>query len=148
MTGIVRKIVVKAQERALLFRQDRFRELLGPGVHWRLDLTGQLDVHVVNVTPATRPGLQELLVKSWSPEQRARFEVIETRADQAAVVYLNGQLEDVLGPGRRALYRKGVAAVTVTFISLVNPGRVPAAPRPVRTETKDRLALLTCADVR
>lgn len=149
MTGIVRKVVVKAQERALLFRRGELREVLAPGIHWRLDLTGQLAVDVVDVTPAARPGLKDLLLQTWTPEERARFEVIETRPDQLAVVYLNGQRELVLGPGRRALYRKGVATVTVTVVNLFTPYRAAAsAPRPVRVEAKDRLALLTCVDVR
>jgi hypothetical protein len=150
MTGIVRKIVVREHERGLLFRDGEFRELLAPGTHWCLDLTGRLAVEVVDVSPAaSRPGLQDLLLQSWSPAERARYEVIEARPGQAVVVYLNGRLEAVLGPGRRAVYRKGVAEVTASVINISAPYRNAAsAPRPVRAETRDRLALLTCADVR
>ncbi|MBN8279932.1 MAG: hypothetical protein J0M16_04940 [Gammaproteobacteria bacterium] len=146
MTGIVQKIVVRAHERALVFRRGEFRELLKPGVHWRLGLTGALTVERVDVTPAAgRTGLQELLLKSWTPAERERYEVIETRADQIAIVYLNRQLEDILGPGRRVVYRKGVAAVTVTVIG-INGATANAAgrlaPRPVRREARDPLAFV------
>lgn len=150
MTGIVQRIVVREHERGLLFRGGEFRELLGPGTHWRVDLTGRLAVEVVDVAPpASRPGLQDLLVRSWSPAERARYDVIEARPGQAAVVYLNGRLEAVLGPGRRAVYRRGVADVTVNVVNVSAPHlAAESAPRPLRVETKDRLALLTCADVR
>ena len=146
MTGIVQKIVVRAHERALVFRRAEFRELLKPGVHWRLDLTVTLDVQLVDVSPAAgRAGFQDLLVKSWTPAERERYEVIETRADQIAIVYLNGQREDILGPGRRAVYRKGVAAVTVTVIG-INGATASAAgrlaPHPIRREARDPLAFV------
>ncbi len=146
MTGIVQKIVVRAEERALVFRRGEVRELLGPGVHWRLDLTGALDVQLVDAAPAAgRAGLQDLLVKSWTPAERERYEVIETRADQIAIVYLNGQREDILGPGRRAVYRKGVAEVTVSLIGINGtPARAAGrlAPRPLRREARDPLAFV------
>jgi hypothetical protein len=94
MTGIVRKIVVRQHERALAFRRGEFPDLLGAGVHWRLDLFGTLAVERVDVSPAaTRTGFQDLLVKSWSAAERERYEVVEVEPGQIAVVYLNGPPE-------------------------------------------------------
>lgn len=119
MAWIVRRFVVREHERGLLLRDGEFKGLLGPGTHWRLDLLLRLSVEVVDISvPAFRHRLQDLLVKSWPRNVRERFEVIETRRDQMAVVYLNGRLQEVLGPSQRMVYRKGVAEVTATVVDI------------------------------
>jgi hypothetical protein len=125
MTGIVRKFVVQEHELGLLFRRGEFQGLLRPGTHWRLDPLQRLSMEAVEINaPAFRHRLQDFLVKSWPRSVRERFEVIETQRDQVAVVYLNGRLQQVLGPRQRALYPKGVAEVATTVIDVAEPCRV------------------------
>jgi len=119
MTWIVRRFVVREHERGLLFRNGELKGVLGPGTHWRLDLLQRLSVEVVDLSaPAFRHRLQDFLVRSWPRNVRERFEVIETRADEVALVYLNGLLQEVIGPSQRAVYRKGVAEIRATVIDI------------------------------
>jgi hypothetical protein len=119
MTGIVRKFVVREHELGLLFRRGEFQGLLRAGTHWRLDPLQRLSMEVIDINaPAFRHRLQDFLVKTWPRNLRERFEVIETQRDQVAVVYLNGRLQEVLGPRQRALYPKGVAEVTANVIDI------------------------------
>ena len=46
---VVRRFKVREQERGLLFRDKQFEDVLGPGVHWRLDPLRKLRVDVVPV---------------------------------------------------------------------------------------------------
>jgi len=140
----IRKFVVRKQERGLLFVRGEFRGFLGPGTHWRLDPLQRLAVEVYDTAaPAFRSGLTDFLVKMCPGEVRERFEVVATRADEVAVVYLNGRIEGVLGPGQRALYRKGVGQVTAALIDIGQTCRVerPVA-RVLVSQAKDRLALV------
>lgn len=125
MTRIVRRFVVREYERGLLFRNGELEVVLGPGTHWRLDPLQRLEVAVVDLSvPAFRHRLQDFLVKSWPRNVRERFEVVETGPDQAAAIYLNGQLQEVIGPSQRAVYRKGVAEVAATVIGIRESFRV------------------------
>ena len=125
MTGIVQKFVVQEHELGLLFRRGEFRGLLRPGTHWRLDLLQRLSMEVVDINaPAFRHRLQDFLVKSWPRNVRERYEVIETRADQVAVVYVNGQVQEVIGPRQRVVYPKGVAEVAAAVLGIAEWCRV------------------------
>lgn len=135
----IRRFLVRKQERGLLFAQGDFKGFLGPGTYWRLDPWKQLSVEVYDPSvPAFRSGQADFLVKMCPADVRERFEVVSTQADQVAVIYLNGRLQEVLGPNQRALYRKGVAEVTATVIDIGESFRVerPVARVLVSGETE------------
>ncbi|MGI9302692.1 MAG: slipin family protein, partial [Gammaproteobacteria bacterium] len=68
--------------------------------------------------PAFRHRLVDLFVKNFAADVEKRFTVVETSADQVAVTYKNGRLDDVIAPDQRALYWQGVVDVTVETFNL------------------------------
>ena len=119
---MLHRIVVGDNERVLLIRKRRFREILGPGVYWKWGVeTERYDIHNAVFTGDRA----DYLIKE-RPEVVAQFfTLIETGADQVAVVYFNGKLARVQAPSNRVLYWKG--AVDVTF-DLVDVRLEPAVP--------------------
>jgi regulator of protease activity HflC (stomatin/prohibitin superfamily) len=105
---MLKRIHVKKDERALLFRRGDFVEVLGPGEHWRFDPLFRLAAEkfaLANTRFEHR--LAEFLVKA-EPEAVAReFHVIELGPAEAGLRFANGVLAEVLAPNTRRLYWRG-----------------------------------------
>ena len=100
---ILRRVKVLEHERALVFRDGAFEGVLGPGVHWMLDLELRLTVEVVSIRNGwlIHPDL-ELMVRSGRLGREVR--VVDLKTHQRAIVWADGRLELVLKPGVYALW--------------------------------------------
>jgi regulator of protease activity HflC (stomatin/prohibitin superfamily) len=98
---------IRQHERGLLFRHGDFVRLLPPGTHrfWgRLVGGPRAEVHVAN-TLATRFEHPMLDVLLQSADVRRDLEVVENSDTQRAVVWKDGRVMGVLGPGRFAFWK-------------------------------------------
>jgi regulator of protease activity HflC (stomatin/prohibitin superfamily) len=141
MLGI-RKLLVRKHERGLLYRQGDFQRFLAPGAYWFIDPRKRVSVELYDVSvPAFRHRLVDFLVKSVPVEVAREFDIVETGADQVAVVYLNGRLESVIGPNERALFWKGIATVATRVIDIATTFVVERdIAKVLATEAKGRLS--------
>jgi regulator of protease activity HflC (stomatin/prohibitin superfamily) len=100
---VIRRFKVREQERGLLFRDREFQDVLGPGVHYRLDPLRKLRVDLV---PVRLPWLDhadlDVMVRSGALRREAR--VVDLKAHERAIVWVDGRLEAVLKPGLYALW--------------------------------------------
>jgi len=96
-------VKVLEQERALVFRDGAFEGVLGPGVHWVLDLGLQLRIEVVSIRGGwlVHPEL-ELMVKSGRLDRE--LAVVDLKTHERAIVWVDGRLELVLKPGVYAFW--------------------------------------------
>ena len=104
---LVRKRV-RNFERGLWFRDGDFHRLLGPGAYrlWsRLWSSTRDRLEIVN-TLETCFEHEMLDVLLADPEVRAALEVIDLRDTQRALLWKDGRLEEILGPGRHAFWRE------------------------------------------
>jgi regulator of protease activity HflC (stomatin/prohibitin superfamily) len=125
---MVRKFLVRRNERALLFRNGEFVRFLTPGVHRAFDPLKRLSVQLFDVaTPLFEHRLNDFLVKEHAQDVAHLFNVIETGADEVAAVYESGRFAGVIGPERRVLYWKGIVDVTAEVVNIGD--RFEVAPR-------------------
>jgi regulator of protease activity HflC (stomatin/prohibitin superfamily) len=98
---IFRLVKVRAQERGLLFRDGVFERLLGPGRHlvrgWKL----RIDKVSVREAWLLHPDL-EVIVRSGALTGEAQ--VLDLKDHERALVWVDGRLEAVRGPGLAALW--------------------------------------------
>lgn len=99
---------VRKHERGLLFKHGDFVRLLGPGRYWlwsNLAAPGTETVEVVNTLIGTKfeHKLLEGLVREPSVAQA--LTVVELTDTQRALVWKDGRLAFVLGPGRHAFWK-------------------------------------------
>lgn len=118
---MVLRIRIKQSERGLWFKHDDFKRPLGPGLHWfPSSLLGAKNA--VQIMSLTEPRLQhpllDLLVAN--AELRAQLEVIDLAAEQRAIVWKDGRVADILGPGRHA-YWKSPYRIEVECFDVSNP---------------------------
>ena len=108
------KYIVRKHERGLLFRDGDFVRFLGPGVYRFFGLTRRYLVERFDITiPQFGHRLQDYLIENHAEDVERLFEVVETNAEQIAIVYINDRVTAVLGPAERKLFTKGVHKIRI-----------------------------------
>jgi regulator of protease activity HflC (stomatin/prohibitin superfamily) len=114
-----RKVVVGDAERALVYRNKRLEQVLGPGVHRLFAAIGRLEVALHNVAMVEYAGKDvDALIARLGPRLADHFVLADVGTQEVGLVYRNGKLEDVLVPGTRKLYWVGPVSVAVERVSL------------------------------
>lgn len=124
----IKQIVVGDGERGLLYRNRRFERVLAPGVYRVFDPFNHVAVAMHNLARPEYAGNDaEVLMAQLDGPLAACFLLADIGTDQVGLVLKNGKLEDVLAPGTRKLYWKGLVAVEVLAVSLA--GSLQVDPR-------------------
>jgi regulator of protease activity HflC (stomatin/prohibitin superfamily) len=127
---IFRKIIIRKNERGLLFKDGDFLDFLAPGTYHYFDPLHKIQIERYDLSvPEFEHRLTDFFIKEY-PEAVARhFTIIELGAQQIALVSKNGLLADILPPGTRRLYWKGVVDITTEIIDISEEYEIPhAAP--------------------
>ena len=113
------KFIVRKHERGLLFKDGDFIKFLAPGTYRYFGLRNRYAVERYDLSVAAfEHRLADYLVEAERAEIDRLFYVVETHADEVALVYLNERAAAVLGPAERKLYWKGVVKVRVERFDL------------------------------
>lgn len=121
----IKQIVVGDGERGLLYRNRRLERVLAPGVYRVFDPRDRVTVAVHNLTRPEYAGNDaDVLMARMDDALAECFLLADIGTDQVGLVFKNGKLEDVLAPGSRKLYWKGLVAVEVVAVSLAQSLRV------------------------
>jgi len=108
------KFIVRKHERGLLFKDGDFIQFLAPGEHRYVDWRCRFTVECFDLSEATfEHRLADYLLEAERAEMDRLFHIVETNADEVALVYLNESASVVLGPAERKLFWKGVIRVRV-----------------------------------
>ncbi|MCA9106345.1 MAG: slipin family protein [Planctomycetales bacterium] len=98
-----KRVRVRSFEFGLLMRDGEFQKLLAPGSHWLFDPFQRLQVQRLSQREARVTHDQlDLIVKSGQLAERA--EVVDLKDDQRALVWIDGRLSHLLGPGLHAFW--------------------------------------------
>lgn len=124
--SILRKVLVGDQERVLLIRKGRFAGILEPGEYWIFG-TG-VETVKFNVNELVFENTWANYLVKEQPEVAARaFTMVETHDSEVALVFQDGKLARILGPGKRALYWKASIEITSQVIDVTAAPEVPKA---------------------
>ncbi|MFY2763181.1 slipin family protein [Arenimonas sp. MALMAid1274] len=114
------KVVVGDAERALVYKDRRLERVLSPGVHRLRGWSRKVVMH--DITTAEYTGSDtDSLVQSLGASLDEHFQLVNLDMQEAGLVYKHGKLVDVLQPGARKLYWKGLAEVVVQRVALSGP---------------------------
>ncbi|MBR1225948.1 MULTISPECIES: slipin family protein [unclassified Bradyrhizobium] len=120
-------VTVKDGERALLTRSGRLERVLGPGRHRLFDPRNELAAEVFKVVRAEFPVERYLVLKAARPDLAAElFEAVETRADEVAIVNLDGRPMQLMTPWQARVYWKVATTIDVERIDVTSDPRVTA----------------------
>jgi regulator of protease activity HflC (stomatin/prohibitin superfamily) len=145
---IFKRIQVGDNERVLVFRYNRFIEILGPGEYWRFALPGSLRLERYLVSnPVFSGDTADYLVKHQPALAAEHFVVVETSDREFALVFLDGKLFRVAGAGSRVLFWKGHRTVTVEVVNASDTPEVDRDRIPALLELgKDSLAVFAIVE--
>ena len=113
------KYIVRQHERGLLLKRGDFKRFVAPGEYRIWNPLGRWIVEVFDISkPRFEHRLSDFLVMQYKEDVDRLFHVIETGADQVAVIYERERLVDVIGPASRALYWRGFVDIRVKLIDI------------------------------
>ncbi|MDN7452444.1 slipin family protein [Burkholderia cenocepacia] len=120
--------VVKKNERALLMSEGDFVKVLEPGVFKAFDPFKRLSVQTARLdAPLADDALADYL-RHDAPDVLARYFVaMDLADDEAGLRYEDDVLVEILAPGTRRLYWRGLTAHRLERIDLAQDSMLPAA---------------------
>ncbi|SDZ21233.1 SPFH domain / Band 7 family protein [Lysobacter sp. yr284] len=114
-----KKVVVGDAERVLVYRNRRIERVLGPGVHMLRDLRDELTLDQHNIGNSAYAGNDgEALIAGLGERLSEHFVLADIGNDEVGLVLRNGRYAEVLAPGMRRLYWKGLATIDVRALAL------------------------------
>jgi len=120
-------VTVKDGERALLTRNGRLERMLAPGQHRLFDPQHALKAEVFDVVRAEFPADRYAVLKAARPDLAAElFELVETRADEIAIVSLDGRPVHLLAPWQTRVYWKVATRIEVERVEVSGDPHVSA----------------------
>lgn len=129
-----KRVVIGDGERGLVSKNRQFQRVLGPGVYRYVDPLGRIGVSTHDISqPEYRGGDKDALIRALGERLGEHFVLADIGSEAVGLVSRNGRLSDVLPPGTRALFWRGLVEVTVETVSL-NEGL--ALPRVVATRLR------------
>ena len=133
---MIQRVVIGDGERGLVYRNRQFAGVLLPGVHRWFDPMGRIDVTTHNIAKPEYSGTDaDVLIAALGDRLDAYFVLANLGMDEVGLVLKNGKLEDVLAPGSRRLYWRGLVRVEVERVAL-------AEDLAVRADVANRLRQL------
>jgi regulator of protease activity HflC (stomatin/prohibitin superfamily) len=123
----IKQIVIGDGERGLLYRNRRFQRVLSAGVYRYFDPRNRIAVAVHPLTKPEYAGADaDVLMAQMDGALATSFSVADIGTQQVGLVFKNGKLEDVLAPGTRKLYWKGLVPVEVMAVPLADSLEIDA----------------------
>ena len=116
---LVLNVTVKEGERGLFFRNGRFKRVLEPGRYSWFDPRRKLNAEVFGTARSEFPLERYKALKATHPETAATlFVVIETGANEIAIVNFDGRPVHLFGPSRTRVFWKITTRISVERIDI------------------------------
>lgn len=122
-----KRVVIGDAERGLVYRNRRFERVLAPGVYrlfaWRAELA--VTVHDIRA-PEYAGKDADALIAALGERVHETFVLADVGTGEVGLVSKFGKLEDVLAPGTRKLYWRGLVPVAVERVAMTGGLQVEA----------------------
>lgn len=135
----IQRTTIKKNERALLLRNGSFERVLHSGTHWLFAGMDALQVTTFALEqPVFTHSLADYLMAQEPAVVASEFVLVELSETEVGLRSENGVLVEVLPPGTRRLYWRGMVHVSVQVIDLQAGAALPAALAARLTQTQLR----------
>ncbi len=124
MFGLLKKIRVADTQKVLLFRDGSFERVLEPGRHILSGLGTVLQWYDVTMPELTHAHLKFLFTKYGSKLEPHAVSV-DTADSEAALVYVDGHLYDIVAPGQFRAYWRSPQRVHIEKFAISDQYQVP-----------------------
>src|SRR5262245_63032858 len=130
-------VTVKDGERAFLTRNGKLERVLAPGRYRLLDPMRRLGVEVFQAVRSEFPAERYAVLKAARPDLAAAlFEAVQTKADEVAIVSLDGRPTHLMAPWQTRVFWKVATGVEAEHIDVAVDPKV--APRHLAMVARER----------
>ncbi len=106
---MLKRILIRKNERAALLKDGDYERILNPGRHWFVDPARRLSTVVWKIdAPVGELALIDYLRETSPQEVEENFEYMELGEDEAGLRYENDKLVEILAPCSRRVFVKGL----------------------------------------
>lgn len=124
---MLKRFIVKKNERAALLRNGDFQRILNPGRHYFFDPFNELSLTVWHTdTPMLDSELVDYLRQNEPAEAERHFVCMELSEDEVGLRYENEVLVEVLPPAARRFFWRGLLAQRLEKLDLRAGAALPA----------------------
>ncbi len=124
---MLKRFIVKKNERAALLRNGDFQRILNPGRHYFFDPLNELSLTVWHTdTPMLDSELVDYLRQNEPAEAERHFVCMELSEDEVGLRYENEVLVEVLPPAARRFFWRGLLAQRLEKLDLRAGAALPA----------------------
>lgn len=124
---MLKRYVVRKNERGLLLREGDFVRVLEPGIYWMTDPLNRLPLRVYDLAQPLFDGvLADWLRQNEAATVERWFERMDLAEDEAGLRFENDVLAEILPPGSRRLYWKGPLVQRLERVALNTGFDLPA----------------------
>jgi regulator of protease activity HflC (stomatin/prohibitin superfamily) len=114
-----KRVVIGDAERGLVYRNRRFERVLAPGVYRLYAWRAQVEVVVHDIRQPDYVGKDaDALIAALGARVHENFVLADVATNEVGLVSKFGKLEDVLAPGTRKLYWRGLVPVEVERVAM------------------------------
>jgi len=125
---MLKRFVVRKNERGLLLREGDFLRVLEPGIAWLVDPFNRLSLQVCALDAPLFDGPLADWLRQNDPAAVERwFERMDLSEDEAGLRFENEVLVEIMPPVSRRLYWKGPLVQRLQRVALVDGCEVPAS---------------------
>ena len=122
------RVVIGDAERGLVYRNRRFERVLAPGVYRLFAWRAQMEVVVHDIRQPEYAGKDvDALIQALGERLAGTFVLAEVGVNEVGLLSKHGKLEDVLAPGSRKLYWRGLVPVAIERVAIAADLQVQAA---------------------
>ncbi|MDR2215382.1 MAG: slipin family protein, partial [Nevskiaceae bacterium] len=123
-----KRIVIGDSGRGLIYRNRRFERVLDAGVYNIFDPLDRIEVSVHNIVAPEYAGRDaDVLIARLGERLHDTFVLADIGIDEVGLLSVNGKLEDVLPPGARKLYWRGLTRIDVRKVALAETPAIEPA---------------------
>lgn len=124
----VKQIDVADNERAFLFKKNRFAGVLEPGRYRFIDLPGNVKIERFDITRhELEHSLGKFLVSTFADQTRDYLKAYQLSDYEVGLLYHDGQLVDIVAPGSFKVYWKGPEKIELKRIDITEEFRISRA---------------------
>lgn len=116
-----KKTIVPETHRALLFKNEQFKDVLMPGVHSFTDWRNQYRISLVDITSTLEAGVSDQvmnLLKLYPEKMEKHVQTWETGEHEVGLIYQDMSLKEVKPTAQKGAYWRGFADIEVRKVDI------------------------------
>ena len=123
---LFKRFYVKKHQKGILYREGDFEKILLPGVYWYFDPLNKLETGFYDLNqPLFDLPIIDFLIEKKPELIETHFEMVDLSDNEAALIYQEDKLVNILPPSSRKLFWKDIIETKIEKINIDKDFEIP-----------------------